>query len=188
MPTAVAVTRRSTKFVHIQDKLKLAATKRQSYKQVLVDPDTAATAVDPPVAQIVIGQTVDEFKLDIKTSIAEFTSQFTTDIDKIICEYSKELKRIKTAIVDATEKYEKAIESVRKENLELSSKLATLEVKLNECEKGVDQVSDLQGKFLNRFPDDLNNVNRYIVDCIKLLFVKFGKTLKIQDRLKIWKN
>ena len=53
----------------------------QSYEQVVVGPDTAAAAVDLLFAQTNISQTVDELKLDIKTTISEFTVQFTADIE-----------------------------------------------------------------------------------------------------------
>ena len=188
----VASDKTCPKFIQMRDHLRKTATSgRPTYSRALTG-DTNTTAVAG--ALNVPDDKIESLKLDFESSLEKFASQVTNDIQKVLSEFGHEIQNIKTTIAEIRsyrnesgtklEKCEKAIDSVRKENLELSSKLATLEIKLHACEEGADQVADLQGKFMDRFPDDLNNLYRYTVDCIKLLFVKFGSNFENSGSFK----
>ena len=101
-----AVDKTCPKFVCIQDKLKNAATKRQSYQHVLVGHDTAAAAVDPLVAQTTIGP-IESIKLYFESSFEKFATQFTSDIQRVLGEYGSAIQKVKAVMSEQIDKVEK---------------------------------------------------------------------------------
>ena len=98
----------------MRDRLRrAAATKRSTYSHALAgDTNTVVTAAaGSPIAN---NSQTEQIKIDFETSLKQFTTQFTSDIQKVLMDYGTEIKKIKTAVTEIRD-FQKEIETVRNE-------------------------------------------------------------------------